>query len=186
MVSEKERVYLELLVLHCQHRDAAAWNELIGLYEKRLFYFILQMVQQHPDALNVLQDTWLKAFRSIHRLDRPASLTPWLYQIARNTALQFLRSCHTTASIDSRLDWEPAVCDDPPDQLYAAEQIHRGLKLLTHAHREVLALYYLEDFSLQEIAEILSIPVGTVRSRLHYAKRSLKAMIEKEKEHGSI
>ncbi len=186
MISEKERIYLEYLVLHCQHREPEAWEELIDLYEKRLLYFVLQMVEQHQDALNVMQETWLKAFRSVHKIRQPASLTPWLYRIARNMALQFLRSNHKALSIDNSLDLESVVCDDTPEESYAAEQVHRGLKLLTPAHREALALYYLEDFSLQQIADILSVPIGTVRSRLHYAKHSLKVIIEKEKENGSI
>ncbi len=182
MISEKERVYLEYLVLQCRHKDQRAWNEMIRHYEKRLFYFIFQLVGHHQDALNILQNTWLKAFRSIHRLCEPTSLTPWLYQIARNTALQFLRSHHKTSSIECYFESDPVVCDAEPEESYAAEQVHRSLKKLSHAHREALALYYLEDFSLQEIADILSVPVGTVRSRLYYAKRSLKSVLEKEKE----
>lgn len=185
MVSEKERVYLEYLVLHCQHKDSAAWNELIALYENRLFYFILQIVQQHPDALNVLQDTWLKAFRSISRLRDPASLTPWLYQIARTMALQFLRSRQRELPFSRDFDTEEPVRDDKPDEFYAEDEIHRGLKSLTPAHREVLILFYFENLSLQQIADIICVPVGTVRSRLHYAKCSLKAVLEKEKENGT-
>lgn len=182
MVSEKERIYLEYLVLHCQHRDKKAWEKLICLYEKRLFYFIRQTVGQYQDALNVLQDTWLKAYRSIHRLRHPASLTPWLYKIARNMSMSYLRSRRNDILFEDCCQADLPLPDEDAADSYAAEQVHHGLKLLTLPHREVLVLYYLEDLSLQEIADVLSVPIGTVRSRLHYAKRSLKTVLEKEKE----
>lgn len=185
MISDKERIYLEFLVLHCRHRDRKAWEELICFYEKRLFYFIQQTVGQHQDALNVMQDTWLKAYYSIHRLRDPASLTPWLYKIARTMSLKYLRSRRKEISFEDCCETELLRQDEETADSYAADQIHRGLKLLTVSHREALVLYYLEDFSLQEIADILGIPIGTVRSRLHYAKRSLKTVLEKEKENGS-
>lgn len=186
MISEKERIYLEYLVLHCRHRDKKAWEELIRLYEKRLFYFIRQIVGQHQDALNVMQDTWLKAYNSIHRLRNPASLTSWLYRIARNRSLKLLCTRRKAISLEDCYETDLLPSDMQINGSYAAEQVHHGLKHLTVAHREALALFYLEDFSLQEIAEILGIPIGTVRSRLYYAKRSLKTFLEKEKDNGSI
>ena len=186
LISEKERIYLEYLVLHCQHRDTKAWEELIRLYEKRLFYFAKQMVGQHQDALNVMQETWMKVYRSIHRLGNPDSLTPWLYKIARNMSLKYLRSHRKDIFIDDCYMSDMPSQQEQADMSYTAERIHHGLQLLTHAHREALALFYLEDFSLQEIADILSVPIGTVRSRLHYAKRSLKAVLEKEKDNGTL
>ena len=186
MVSEKKRVYLEYLVLQCQHKDQDAWNEVIRLHEKRLYYLILQLVDHHHDALNVLQNTWLKAYRSIHLLREPVSLTSWLYRIARNTTLEFLRFHRKDISLAFCDDLNLESKDDRPGLSYAAEQVHKGLKSLSLLHREALVLCYLEDFSLHEISNILSVPIGTVRSRLYYAKRSLRAIIEKEKENERI
>lgn len=185
MGSEKERIYLEYLVLHCQHHDGQAWQELVNLYEKRLFYFVKQIVGQHSDALNVLQEVWLKAFRSIGQLQEPSVLTAWLYRIARNASLTFLRRKHNGVFIEECDDDQLPDLTEPVEvDSYAAEKIHHALQCLTWPHREVLTLYYLEDFRLQEIAVILSIPVGTVRSRMHYAKKALKAALEKENGHG--
>lgn len=178
MPNEKESIFLEYLVLHCQHRDKAAWEELVGLYEKRLYYFIKQMVGSHEEALNILQETWLKAYYSMHRLREPACLTAWLYTIARRMALQNLRRRGDPMSLDDCPD-VPAR-EESAEKNFSVEEVHHGLKQLTLPHREALVLFYLEDFSLLQIAEILNIPVGTVRSRLHYAKKSLRNILEKE------
>lgn len=185
MTTEKERIYLAYLVLHCQYRDSQAWQELVDLYEQRLFYFVRQLVRQEADALNVMQDVWLKVFRSIGQLNEPAALTPWLYRVARNAALVFLRRRHREAFIeDCRDAFEPMMVEEPEKSNYAADQVHRGLASLSLPHREVLTLFYLEDFTLQEIAAVLAIPVGTARSRMHYAKKALKTVLEKETEDG--
>lgn len=179
MSSEKEKIYLEYLVLHCQHRDSAAWEELVGLYEKRLYYFLRQLVQSHEEALNLLQDTWLKAYRSIHRLREPAAIGAWLYRIARNAALKSRHARRGEVLLQESAA-EILAEDDYPEEMYSAEEVHRGLQLLSEAHREVLVLFYLENFSLQQAADILNIPIGTVRSRLHFAKINLKSKLEKE------
>lgn len=179
MNTEKENIYLEYLVLRCRHRDRAAWEDLIGRYEKRLYYFIRQVVGRHDDALNILQETWLKAYYSMHRLREPAALAPWLYTIARHCTYRFMRSQRRDVPLPDRTENELQAPAEP-EESFAVEQVHQGLKSLTPAHREVLVLFYMEDFSMQQIAEILKIPMGTVRSRLHYAKRSLKTVLEKE------
>ena len=181
MVSKKERIYLEYLVLHCQNQDRAAWEELIKLYEKRLFYYIKQIVVDENDAQNLLQETWLKAVKSINQIYEPAYLTSWLYRIAHNTTLAYLRKKHIEIGLDSCPEEAlPAEAGVESSESFAAERVHEALKSLSLAQREVLTLYFLEDLSMKEISQILDIPVGTVRSRLHYAKCALKTVLEKE------
>ena len=91
MTSEKESIYYELLVLRCRRREKDALEELIGNWERRLFYYVRRLVGNEEDAWDILQQTWLKVIRGIGRLQQPRSLPTWLYRIARNTAMSHLR-----------------------------------------------------------------------------------------------
>lgn len=180
-MSDSERIYNELLVLRCRRGDAGALEELISRWEKRLFYYIRRLVSDEEDAWDILQETWLKAIGQIGTLREPRSLPAWLYRIAHNTAMTRLKRRYaykalideSELSLDIEQDAESFGFED-------AEQVHYALGRLSLPHREVLTLFFLKDLSVEEIAEVLSVPLGTVKSRLHFAKRAMRAVIEKE------
>jgi RNA polymerase sigma-70 factor (ECF subfamily) len=187
---DPERIFDELLVLRCRRGDVTAWKELVARYEKRLHYFIRRLVGSERDAWDLLQQTWLAAMKGIHRLDEPRTLRTWLYRIARNTAISHLRrSGNDPASVDPS-DLRH-VSDDQDDShedadtffgADAAERVHEALAELSVPHREVLTLHFLEDASVEEIAAVTGVPPGTVKSRLYYAKRALRSVIEQRRE----
>jgi RNA polymerase sigma factor (sigma-70 family) len=178
---DKELIYQELLVLRCQRGDKVALAELVSTWEKRLFYFIRRLVNEEHDAWDILQQTWLKVMRGISTLKEPRNLAPWLYRIARNNAINLghLRAVQRDNLDDYPADSE-ALEDAGPRNFEDAEQIHHGLLQLGLAHREVLTLFFLEDMTTDEIAHVLDIPAGTVKSRLHHAKHALRCVLEKE------
>ena len=186
MRSEKEAVYDELLVLRCQRDDQAAMEELIRRWERRLFYYIRRLVSEESDAWDVLQQTWLNVVRGIVSLKEPRSVPTWLYRIARNAAFSHLRMDHArrrhfeeNGPLDGIEDGEDGF------HLEDAERVHWGLSKLSLAHRDVLTLFFLNDLSVDQIAEVLDTPSGTVKSRLYHAKQALRAVLEKEnKDHG--
>jgi RNA polymerase sigma-70 factor, ECF subfamily len=178
---DKDRIYQELLVLRCQRGDKVALSELVSTWERRLFYFIRRLVNEEHDAWDVLQQTWLKVMRGISTLNEPGNLAPWLYRIARNSAIN-LGHLRTTQR-DNLEDYpagSEALEDVGPRNFEDAEQIHHGLLQLGLRHREVLTLFFLEDMTTDEIAHVLDIPAGTVKSRLHHAKHALRCVLEKE------
>ena len=181
MSTEKELVYYELLVLRCRRRDEGALEELIRHWEKRLFYYIRRLVSDEEDAWDVLQETWLKVVRQIGSLRQARSLPMWLYRIARNTAMSRLRGRYADRSV---FDDEQTAADVPEQAnsftFEDAEQVHSGLSRISLPHREVLTLFFLQDLSIDEIAEVLEVAPGTVKSRLHFAKKALRAVIEQE------
>ena len=181
MPRDKDAVARELLALRCRRGDRAALEDLIRTWEPRLLYFLRRLVSNEADAWDVLQETWVRVLNGIGSLSDPKSLTPWLYRVARNTALSHVRSREPPH--ESLRDY-PDVCADEPDggplELEDAEQVHRGLVSLSLPHREVLTLFFLENLSVEEIAAALEIPPGTVKSRLHYARRSLHKVIAGE------
>jgi len=179
--SQKEVIYYELLVLRCQREDKGALEELIHLFENQIFYYIKRLVGNEADAWNILQETWIKVIRSIKQLRDPKSLPAWLYSIARKTSMSHLRSKYPKeASLDCTKNIAKIEDTDENLSFDNAEQVHYGLSKISLPHREVLTLFFLQDLTLKQIADVLSISIGTVKSRLHYAKHTLKEVLAKE------
>ncbi len=182
-MTEKQAIYYELLVLRCRRGQADAFCELIRAWEKRLFYYIRRLIDDEQDAWQVLQDTWVKVLSGIKKLREPKKLPSWLYKIARNTALGHLRKKYKRRAL-----FEPDVnvqnIKDTGNNITFddAQQVHFGLGKISLAHREALTLFFLQDLAVEEIAEVLQIPPGTVKSRLYHAKKALRAVLEKEAE----
>lgn len=179
MGDDSESILDELLVLKCRRGDVRAWRELVQRYERRLYYFIRRLVAQERDALDILQQVWIAAIKGMPGLSEPRTLRTWLYRIARNNAISHLRRAGTRIeSVDpeelqevAEKDWDDA---DPCWPEEAPQRLHAAIAQLTVPHREVITLYFLEDASVEEIADVTGVPPGTVKSRLFYAKRALR------------
>jgi RNA polymerase sigma-70 factor (ECF subfamily) len=180
MTDTPDRLYEKVLVLRCQVGDQAAFAELVERYQPGLRYFLRKMLREHG-AEDSLQDVWLDVFRSLSRLAYLGAFLAWLYRIARDRAFRELRK--------RRPRHLPMTEIEPTDEravqaLFTAEdveRIHAALDELTLEHREVLVLRYLEDMTYEEIAKVVGTAVGTVRSRMHYAKRVLRGVLERMK-----
>lgn len=180
-MTPKETIERELMLLCCRRGDEAAFKVLIDSYEPRLFYFIRRLVQTEEDAWDVLQETWLNAFKHLAGLHSAAALSPWLYRIARNAAFRHLRKRNARAAFaDVGYISDDAATEETSFSADDAAQIHQALDALSLPQREVLTLFFLEELSLSEISEIVGAPVGTVKSRLHYAKTALREMLNKD------
>lgn len=169
----------ELLVLRCRRGDERALGELIERRQDRLFYFLRRLVASEQDAWDVLQQTWIKVFKNIKTLKEPDRLPVWLYAIARRTAESHWRGRYRReAHAEEHENLTEVAAAEVADTFDDAEQVHQGLSRISPAHREILTLHFLEDFSLDDLSEILGIPAGTAKSRLFYAKRALRAVLE--------
>ena len=185
MSRDKERIRGQLLVVRHQRGDPAALPELIQAWEKRLFYYIRRLVDQEADAWDVLQKTWLKVVDGLKSLKDSRSLACWLYTVARNTAIDHQRASHRFAppqSLQSAEVEEPAcMAQESELEMENAESIHQALGKLSVDHREVLTMFFLQDLSLNETAAVVGVGVGTVKSRLHYARQALRRALEEAK-----
>lgn len=182
------RVVERLVVLRAQLGDPDAHAELFRAYHPRLVYFARRLLGSHADAEEVVQETWLRVVRKVATLDDPGAFRGWLYRIARNLALSRLRRRHPEVALGADPDADEAPV--PPELIEPegadldllrsldVRRVHAGLEALTPAHREVLTLRFLEDLPYEEIAEVVGTSVGTVRSRIHYARRSLRTAID--------
>jgi RNA polymerase sigma-70 factor (ECF subfamily) len=173
MPEAAERLYEQVLVLRCQAGDDAAFAELVQRYHERLRYYIRRLLGETSSAEDVLQDVWLRVYRKLPALRRPGALSVWLYRIARNAALAALRQRRGWIELAE----EPAAPGPDDESEFSPEdaaRIHTALQRLRRDHKEVLVLRFLEQMSYEEIAKVVGCPVGTVRSRIYYAKRALQ------------
>jgi len=157
-------------------------TELVALWEKPLFYYIRRIVKTEEDAWDVLQETWIRVIRGIGKLNNLESLPTWLYRIARNATLNHFRDNHKMKPLSDE-EINLTRMEHGEDQGFSvadAEAIHWGLQHLPVAQKEVLTLFFLEEFSLKEISSITGISIGTVKSRLYYAKKALQDIMKKE------
>jgi RNA polymerase sigma-70 factor, ECF subfamily len=178
MADLTDRLYERLLVLRCQTGEATAFGEVVERFGPRLRYYLGQMIERRDQVDDLLQEVWLTVFRKVATLKEPAAFAAWLYRIARDKAA-FQRRKRRREILVEEADFAACVGDGEEFSADDAEQIHTGLAKLAGEHREVLILRFLEEMNYEEIARVTDCPVGTVRSRLHYAKGALRREIER-------
>jgi RNA polymerase sigma-70 factor (ECF subfamily) len=181
----QERRTLEsaLLVVRWQRGDRSAFEGIVRLWEQSLFYYLRRLVPCEADAWELLQETWLKVFRSLRSVRDPQALPAFLYRTARNAAISRLgrpEFLQTESGVE-------LVCDDregdPIADFNDAEQVHHALEQLPLLQREALTLFFLQELSIDQMATLLGVPVGTVKSRLHYAKEAMRKILSQGDNH---
>jgi len=175
----REAIGEHLLVLLCQVGDEAAFEELFDRYNARILYYLRRLVGTDGEAEDVMQEVWVKILRRIGTLREPRALCTWLYRIAHNQAVERLRKQGREISLED-LEEVPNGTEDigALDRVDAAA-LHRALDRTSPEHQAVLTLRFMNELSYQEIADVTGCSLGTVKSRLHFAKRALRAEIER-------
>jgi RNA polymerase sigma-70 factor (ECF subfamily) len=132
--------------------------------------------------MDVIQDVWLRVIQKFRQLRKPAAFPAWLFKIARNIVIsRFKKNLQfETVCSDDNLSCIPQEQDDAQLSGFTSWEIHESLDKLKVIHRECLVLHFIEGFSLCEVSIILGIPIGTVKSRLYYAKRALQCLLKVE------
>jgi RNA polymerase sigma-70 factor, ECF subfamily len=177
MSDPADQLYERVLVVRCQAGDPAAFAELVDRYQPRLRYFLSKMLAGTAAAEDAAQDVWYDVVRAVPRLANPGAFRAWLYLIARNRVWRFLRRRPPPHRPIEEVD---VAANGAADEFTAedAGRVHAALHTLAPEHREVVVLRFIEDMTYDEIARVAGCPVGTVRSRLHHAKRALRRVLE--------
>jgi RNA polymerase sigma-70 factor (ECF subfamily) len=177
-----------VIVRQVQAGDVAAFDRLIEKYRERVYGIVYHMTSNREDAADLTQDAFIKAFQSIQRFGGQSSFFTWLYRIAVYSTVTHLRKMRlrTFFSLD-QIDTEAPVSKEIiaalTDKTGAdrgtyvrelQEKLNDAMQKLSIKHRTVVTLFEIDGLSHQEIAEVMSCSVGTVRSRLHYAKQLLQ------------
>jgi RNA polymerase sigma-70 factor, ECF subfamily len=172
----------QLPVPQARNGDPDAWDALFRRYQRPLYAYVHELVRDEQTSLDIVQETFINAARHIRGLRDDDRFGSWLFSIAHQKVVQRWRKPDRSEPLED--DHAADLADDagnPRDWLIQREQeeafMNRLATLPLH-HREVLLLYFVEDFSLEDIAGITGVAVGTVKSRMHYAKQALRKLIE--------
>ena len=165
--------------LRCAARLASpdAFEDLVAAMERPLLYYAASLTGNQDSGLDVLQEVWIKAFSTIGKLKDPGSLRSWLYSITHGIAVDRIRSNTSRERAESAELEDFQEAEEPSFAAEDAAAIHQALGELGLKHREVLVLHFLEDLSVEEIAKVVGCSEGTVKSRMHYAKRAMREIL---------
>lgn len=180
------------LISAVQSGDSEAFGKMMQMYEKKLFNFSLGMLSNPDDAFDAVQDTFFKAFRSINSFKGESSLYTWLYTICRNCCYDIIKSRarlmrHNISLFEYTEDDEGSIIEIPdtsgdPYSLYqrkaVCEIIYKAIDSLAPHHREIILLRDINELSYDEIAGIMNISTGTVKSRLSRARMRLQKILK--------
>ncbi|MDE1919132.1 MAG: RNA polymerase sigma factor [Patescibacteria group bacterium] len=182
-LSQKTDEELAALV---QGKNEEAFGVLMDRYQKKLLRYGRRFLLELAPIEDVVQEVFIKAYENIRSFDTTRPFSPWIYRIAHNMFINTLRKNSRTPFITIDLDTISAHAAYEIDPAEDEEQAHtralidRGLEKLPPIYREVIILYYLEQLSYQEIAEVLRVPLGTVGIRLSRAREALRTYVEGE------
>lgn len=171
-----------VLVLRCRQGDARAFSSLIDRWHPRLLRHAARLSGDTHAAADIAQETWIAAIERLPKLDDPDAFGPWLFRILTRKSADWIRRRQSQRRLwDRLLKWK-TTCSPPSPASGKCESVTDALSCLPREQAEVIGLHYLEEFSVLEIAEIVGVPPGTVKSRLHYARLRLRELL-KEPDH---
>jgi RNA polymerase sigma-70 factor, ECF subfamily len=180
------------IVRRVQGGDVAAFDQLVLKYRGRVYSVVYNLTSNREDAADLTQDAFIKSFQSINRFQGQSSFFTWLYRIAVNSTLTHLRKnrlrtffSFEKVNEDDKVSSEviAALTDSTgaDHETFARElqeKLNEAMQKLSITHRTVITLFEIDGLGHQEIAEIMNCSVGTVRSRLHYAKQLLQSELQ--------
>jgi RNA polymerase sigma-70 factor, ECF subfamily len=182
VVAERDQLPVE----QARAGDPVAWDVLFHRYQLPLYAYVFELVHDEQASLDVVQETFINAVRHISGLREDAKFGGWLFGIAHQKCVQRWRKQMREESGLEEIGAAPPEFEAGPDDLLIRQEheeaFMRLLNQLTPPQRSVLLLHFVEDFSVEQIAEITCAAPGTVKSRLHYGKRALRKLVEEKAE----
>ena len=175
------------LIRNTKLNDSTAFDQLVKRYQQKLYFVVIRIVLNHEDANDVVQDSFLKAYRNLDRFDEKYRFYTWIHRIAVNTAINLVQHRkHRESSLEKQKEdngFDPAdnvINENDFEFNELKTQVKTALKCLSPEMRTVFILRVYEDLSYNEIADIMEISIGTVMSRLNRARKNLKSYLHKE------
>lgn len=174
--------------------DRNAFAELVELYKDKIFHLAYRMLNNKQEAEDAVQETFLRVYTNLHRYDENQKFSTWIFRIGTNLCIDKLRRRKNTYSLDAEMpDGEgndyyamlPSHEDTPEKQVIVSEtqeQIRRAIESLPEKYKSVVILRYLHDMSLQEIGDVLDMPVTTIKTRVHRGREYLRKRLEQEEQ----
>jgi RNA polymerase sigma factor (sigma-70 family) len=176
-------IHDEWLIIRCQDGDAAALGELVERWQPRLMRHALRLTGRADAAADVVQTAWIAIIRGLAGLNDPACFRRWAYRIVGFKSADWVRTRQRQRAETGPMASEPTDSRESLDQSQETRDdiatLRTALKRLSLDQRTILSMFYVEEMSLTEIAQSLALPLGTVKSRLHYARLALKEILER-------
>ncbi len=174
----------ELMVERIRSGDGGAFEEFIRQHQRLVYFMVCRMIPGLTDREDLCQDVFLKAYRNLPQFRNECKLSTWLARIAYNTCLNHVKRNSRGRFRDSKMLEELPDGELPPDARMEQDETTAGLRLemarLPADYRAVLTLFHLQEMPLWEIAKVMGIPEGTVKSHLFRARRILKNRLERK------
>ena len=181
VVAEREQLPVE----QARAGSQEAWRILFKRYQLPLYVYVFELVRSEQQTLDIVQESFINATRYIASLREDGKFGSWLFGIAHQKCVQHWRQQSREESALRDISQVPAELDDGPDDLLLRREQEAEfmsfLERLPALQRSVLLLHYVEDFSIEQIAGITQSEVGTVKSRMHYAKKALRKLLEEKR-----
>jgi RNA polymerase sigma-70 factor (ECF subfamily) len=174
-----QHLYEQTLVVRSQIGDETAFQELLAVYSPRLLFFTRKMMPDAPDRVeDLVQEIWIAIYRGLPTLLDVTKFRHWAYRIARDRIYREIRKRKLAVGSIDEVDVNELPDAVMPDGGVDIEELRRCLDSISPEHREVLMLRFFEEMDYEEIARVTGSTLGTVRSRIHYAKRALRRAFE--------
>lgn len=167
------------IVIKFKHGDVGAFEYLVSLYEKAIYNYVLRIVRDPPHAKDITQDTFIKIYTHHKKVDTDKNIKSWIFTIATNTAYDFLRSKKGRKSIN---------LEESSETFHAlatytiieglVTDVNDALDIIQPEYKNPIILYYKEGFDYKEIAEILSLPINTIKTHIRRGKEQLKKLLK--------
>jgi RNA polymerase sigma-70 factor, ECF subfamily len=169
--------------------EPGAWDALFRRYQLPLYVYVFELSRDEQTSLDLVQETFITAVKHIDSLREDGKFGSWLFGIAHQKVIQHWRKRSGKEILFDEIPEPQDEFEDSPDDLLVRRESEaefmKLLEQLPPSHRSALLLHFIEDFSLEEIARIMETQIGTVKSRLHYAKKSLRKLLEAKNENAA-
>lgn len=166
------------LIEQARAGDESACERLLNLYKGRIFSFVYRMVRNYHDAEDITFDTFVKCFRNLDRFDTSKKFTTWLFTIAHNTTRDFFRKNKQEYEYFEETHASPTDLAEEHEKKKKLERIDQCLAYLPPIDRELVVLFHREEYTYEEISTILNLPVTTIKTRLHRARKKLALLVK--------
>ena len=192
-LSPKAQIDYELVIKAREHQDEKAYAELMTKYRDSIFYMMLKMVKNQDDADDLTIEAFGKAFNRLHQYTPNYAFSTWLFRIATNNCIDFIRKKKmTTFSFDKEIDSEDGGLTfelrderlDPEEKFIRKQKIRIMREIVEHLkprYKNLIVLRYFREFSYEEIAEETQLPIGTVKAQLFRAREQLYNLMQHKK-----
>ncbi len=177
MRKSREQIYDELLVIKCRQADKDAFDELVSRWQKRLWHYAFKVTGSESAAWDIVQETWYGIIKGIRKLEDVSVFPRWAFRIANNKCTDWLRKQRLQNRLNNELTKQTKnESNKKQNSDEATESLRAAIEKLSPDRRALLTLRYHEGFDIGQIAEILRVPEGTVKSRLHRTVNELRQL----------